>query len=191
MHEATRYILDHAEELRAEAVPSDELGRLTDRTVEILRASGGMRLLQAKDFGGFEAHPNEFLDWVMAGRHEPPLGGLDRRRRRGPPVGDRDRATRRLQEEVFGDRPRDVSSPRRTRRSVGPSRSTAASGSPGRWPYSTGTDHADWVILGGMVADAAGAAGATARRTPLRAARVRDYEIVEDTWNVMGLAGTG
>jgi len=38
MHEATRYILDHAEELRAEAAPSDELGRITDRTVEILRA---------------------------------------------------------------------------------------------------------------------------------------------------------
>ena len=61
----------------------------------------------------------------------------------------------------------------------------------GRWPYSTGTDHADWVILGGMVADEPG-------RLPVVPPDVRhfvlpraDYTIVPDSWNVMGLRGTG
>ena len=77
MHEATRYVLDHADELRAEAAPGDELGRITDRTVEILRASGGMKLLQAKDSGGHEAHPNDFMDWVMAvGMNHPSAGWI-------------------------------------------------------------------------------------------------------------------
>ena len=59
----------------------------------------------------------------------------------------------------------------------------------GRWPYSTGTDHADWVILGGFVGDPASSAGPPdIRHFVIPRA---DYEIVEDSWNVMGLVGTG
>ena len=188
MHEATRYILDHAEELRAEAAPSDELGRITDRTVEILRASGGMRLLQAKDSGGYEAHPNDFMDWVMAvGMNHPSAGWI------AGVVGihpwEIAIADPRLQKEVFGADPETwVASP------YAPfGRATPVDGGylfTGQWPYSTGTDHSDWVILGGMVTDADG--------KPVMPPDVRhfvlpraDYEIVEDSWNVMGLAGTG
>ena len=60
----------------------------------------------------------------------------------------------------------------------------------GQWPYSTGTDHSDWVILGGMVVGDDG--------QPTMPPDVRhfvipraDYEIVEDSWNVLGLKGTG
>ena len=42
MHPAVQYIHDHAAQLRAEAAPSDELGRITARTEEILRESGGI-----------------------------------------------------------------------------------------------------------------------------------------------------
>lgn len=74
-HPSTQHILDHADELRAEAVVSDELGRLSDGTVQILRDSGGMRLLQAEDLGGFEEHPNTFMEWVMAvASHHPSAG---------------------------------------------------------------------------------------------------------------------
>lgn len=188
MHEATRYILDHAEELRAEAREGDRIGRLTDRTVEIMKASGGIRLLQAKDLGGFEAHPNDFFEWVMAvGENQPSAGWI------AGVVGvhpwEISVMDPRLQQEIYGDDPDTwVASP------YAPfGRAVPVEGGfrfTGRWPYSTGTDHSEWVILGGMVADEDG--------NPVMPPDIRhfvlprkDYEIVEDSWNVMGLKGTG
>ncbi|MGW5276866.1 hydroxylase [Streptomyces sp. NPDC004044] len=188
MHPATAYILEHADELRAEAVPSDELGRITDRTAEILRESGGIRLLQARDLGGFEAHPNDFLDWVLAvGERHPSAGWV------AGVVGihpwELSIADPRLQKEVYGRDPDTwVASP------YAPfGRAVPVEGGyrfTGTWPFSTGTDHCEWVILGGMLADASG--------TPTTPPTVRhfvmpraDYEVVPDSWNVMGLSGTG
>jgi alkylation response protein AidB-like acyl-CoA dehydrogenase len=188
MHDATRHVLDHAAELRAEAAASDELGRLTTRTVELLRASGGMRLLQAEDCGGLEAHPVDFMEWVMAvGENHPSAGWV------AGVVGihpwEIAIADPRLQKEVYAQDPGTwVASPYAP---IG--RAVPVDGGfrfTGRWPYSTGTDFADWVILGGMVADDEG--------RPLSPPDVRhfvlprsDYAILEDTWNVMGLNGTG
>ena len=153
MHETQR---PHRRVMPRRCAPSSSrattMSRLTDRAVDILRESGGMRLLQAKDLGGFEEHPNEFFDWVIqVGTEHPSAGWI---------AG------------VVGVHPWEISimdptapggglrrRPRRAHRvavrAVRPGRpaSTAASGSPGRWPYSTGTDHAGWIILGGMVAD--------------------------------------
>jgi len=188
MHKAIAYILEHAEDLRAEAEPSNRLGRITDRTEQILRASGGMRMLQAKDCGGDEAHPNEFMDWVMAvGENHPSAGWI------AGVVGihpwELALADPRLQKEVYGDDPETwVASP------YAPfGRAKPVDGGflfSGQWPYSTGTDSSEWVILGGLVADEAG--------KPVSPPDVRhfvlprtDYEIVEDSWNVMGLEGTG
>jgi 3-hydroxy-9,10-secoandrosta-1,3,5(10)-triene-9,17-dione monooxygenase len=188
MHEATAYILDHADELRAQVAPSDELGRLTDRTVEILRTSGGMRLLQSKDDGGFEAHPNDFMDWVMeVGTHHPSAGWV------AGVVGihpwEIAIADPRLQKEVYGDNPEVwVASPYAPM-----GRAVPVDGGylfSGRWPYSTGTDHSEWVILGGMVADADGVAVQPPDVRHFILPR-SDYEVLEDTWNVMGLQGTG
>jgi hypothetical protein len=174
--------------LRAEAVPSDELGRITDRTAEILRASGGIRLLQAKDLGGFEAHPNDFLDWVLAvGERHPSAGWV------AGVVGihpwEVSIADPRLQKEVYGRDPDTwVASP------YAPfGRAVPVEGGyrfTGTWPFSTGTDHCEWVILGGMLADASGRTTTppTVRHFVLPRA---DYEIVPDSWNVMGLSGTG
>ena len=66
MHESVAYIHEHGKQLYVEGEKSDALGRLTDEGAKILRDSGGMRLLQPKEFGGYEAHPNDFLEWVMA-----------------------------------------------------------------------------------------------------------------------------
>ncbi|WP_372760614.1 acyl-CoA dehydrogenase family protein, partial [Litorivivens sp.] len=51
----------------------------------------------------------------------------------------------------------------------------------GRWGWSSGCDHCSWVLLGGIVPD-------EGYRTFLIPRT--DYEIV-DTWQVMGLQGTG
>ena len=85
----------------------------------------------------------------------------------------------------------DVAPPRRTRRSAGPVPVDGGFRFTGRWPYSTGTDHAGWVILGGMVADADG------KRRDARPTCATSCSLAATTrssrtrWNVMGLGGTG
>ena len=56
----------------------------------------------------------------------------------------------------------------------------------GRWSFSSGCQHAEGVLLGGLVTDAGG--NVVDFRTFLLPRK--DYQIVE-TWNTVGLAGTG
>ena len=55
----------------------------------------------------------------------------------------------------------------------------------GRWPYASGIDVSDWMMLGAMIASADRKPGP--RIVVVRAA---DLEVI-DTWHVSGLAGTG
>lgn len=191
MNAPLQYIREHAEELRAEARPSDRLGRLTDKSVEIIRASEGMKILHSKDHGGFEGHPNDFFDWVVeVGRHHPSAGwvagvvgihpwelGIW-----GPQAED----------DVYGAKGEKaddwVSSPYapfgRLVPTEGGYRFT------GRWPFATGSDHVEWSILGGMIAGDDGEA-----LMPPTVVHVlvpmTDIKIIPESWNVMGLAGTG
>lgn len=189
MSSAIRNIEDDAEILRSDALCGDLQANLTGRTVQALKDSGGFRLLLAKDLGGEEAHPNEFLDWVIAtGAHQPSAGWV------AGVVGvhpwEISFMDPRLQREVYGDDPDTL-----TASPYAPfGRARPVEGGfllTGDWPYSTGTDYCRWVVLGGMVMDADG-------NPPRGRPDVRhfvlprgDYEIVDDSWNVMGLKGTG
>ena len=187
MHEVVEKVHKAADVLTEEAVPSDEIGRLTDRTAATLRETGLVRLLQPTEYSGYEAHPNDFLEAVMAvGAASPSAGWV------AGVVGvhpwEIAMMDPRLQEEIWGTDPDTwTASPYAPM-----GRATRVDGGflfTGRWPYSTGTDHADWVILGGFVGDPAAAAGPPdIRHFVIPRA---DYEIVEDSWNVMGLVGTG
>ena len=57
----------------------------------------------------------------------------------------------------------------------------------GRWPFSSGIDASDWVMLGGMVPPGGPDAKPVPRVFVLPAAAVE----VIDSWDVMGLVGTG
>lgn len=57
----------------------------------------------------------------------------------------------------------------------------------GRWSFSSGCDHCDWVFLGGFAPAEPDAKGPDMRTFLLPR---KDYRI-DDTWNVMGLQGTG
>jgi 3-hydroxy-9,10-secoandrosta-1,3,5(10)-triene-9,17-dione monooxygenase len=187
MHEVLEKVHKAADVLTEEAVPSDEIGRLTDRTAATLRETGLVRLLQPTEYSGYEAHPNDFLEAVMAvGAASPSAGWV------AGVVGvhpwEIAMMDPRLQEEIWGSDPDTwTASPYAPM-----GRAKPVDGGflfTGRWPYSTGTDHADWVILGGFVGDPAAAVGPPdIRHFVIPRA---DYEIVEDSWNVMGLVGTG
>ncbi|MCP5180525.1 MAG: acyl-CoA dehydrogenase [Pseudomonadales bacterium] len=189
MKTPTQHILEAAHTLREDAIPGDRQGNLTQRTVDILRASGGFRLLLARDLGGYEEHPNEFLNWAMAvGAQQPSAGWI------AGVVGvhpwEISFMHPRLQQEIYGEDPDTwAASP------YAPfGRARPVDGGfllTGEWPYSTGTDYSQWVILGGVVINADGS-------TPEGPPDVRhfvlprgDYEIVDGSWNVMGLKGTG
>jgi alkylation response protein AidB-like acyl-CoA dehydrogenase len=191
MHEATRFIHDHGDELRQEYRPSEELGKLTDRAVEILKESGGLRLLLAKDLGGYEAHPVDFFEWVIAvGTYHPAAGWIASVC--GVHPYEFSMMNPKVREEVYGTDPNTlVASP------YAPlGRARPVEGGyllSGRWPYSTGTDHSDWVVLGGMVTEDRNEVPHHGTPDVLHFVlpKGRDYEIVEGSWNVMGLVGTG
>ena len=188
MHEVLERVAKAAPVLAAEAGESDELGRLTDAAAKTLRDTGLVRLLQPTEHAGYESHPNDFLEAVMAvGVAMPSAGWI------AGVVGvhpwEIALMDPKLQEEIWGDDPDTwTASPYAPM-----GRARPVDGGflfTGQWPYSTGTDFCDWVILGGMVTGDDG--------QPLMPPDIRhfvlprpDYEIVEGSWRVMGLQGTG
>lgn len=188
MHEVLEKVGGWADVLAAEAPESDKLGRLTDRTVQVLREIGIVRLLQPVEFGGYEAHPNDFIEAVMATASVAPSAGWV-----AGVVGvhpwEVAMMDPRLQEEIWAENP-DIW----TASPYAPfGRAVPVGGGfvlSGQWPYSSGTDHCDWVILGGIVNH-----GQAAQPGPPDVRHFviprRDYEIVQDSWNVLGLLGTG
>lgn len=57
----------------------------------------------------------------------------------------------------------------------------------GRWPFSSGVDASDWIMLGGMVPPEEGAGNPIPR---IFVVPCEEIEVI-DTWDVMGLLGTG
>ncbi|QNI07545.1 oxidoreductase [Mycobacterium kubicae] len=55
----------------------------------------------------------------------------------------------------------------------------------GRWPYCSGVEHADWVLLGARLA------GPDGQPAPIVTLVPRDQVDIEDTWHVTGMRGTG
>lgn len=175
-------IREHADEFRAEAVESERLGRLSDRTAQLMRQIGLVRMVQPRAFGGFETDPQTFLEagfelaslsgsagWVagVVGLHPWEIAQLPES----------------VQQEVWGeDHDVWISSPYAP---IG--RGTAADGGltvNGRWPFASGTDHCSWALLGGTREDRPGAS--VHYLIPKK-----DYEIDHDSWDVTGLRGTG
>ena len=177
-----------ASDIRAQADEAELLGRLPDDTAKKLKAAGPIRLLQPKRYGGYEAHPREFAETVMAaaaldgatgwvcgivGVHPWQLAFADPR----------------VQEEVWGkDSDTWMASPYAPTGVAVPVDGGYVFN--GRWQFSSGTDHCDWIFLGAVVGDREGKPV-----KPFRAMHVvlprADYTIVEDSWDVIGLRGTG
>src|ERR1700704_5555622 len=64
-----------AEHLREQAWQAERLGQLPDEAVKALKAVGAIRLLQPKQYNGFEVHPREFAETVMAVASLDPASG--------------------------------------------------------------------------------------------------------------------
>lgn len=169
----------------AERTPdTDTLRRLPDQTIRDFQQAGFFRMLQPARFGGYELDPRTFFrvqtiiasacpssSWVLGvvSVHSWQLALFDPK----------------AQDEVWGDD-----------RSTLISSSYAPTGKvevvdggyrvSGRWSFSSGCDHCQWVFLGGFVP------GADGKPPDMRTFLVprADY-VIEDDWAVMGLKGTG
>lgn len=180
-------VVERVEQIAAQladtAEDSERLGRLCEKSVALIRQAGVMRMLQPADFGGYAAHPREFAEAVMAvakvcgsagwvcgvgGVHPWEMALMDRR----------------LQAEVWGDDPDTwIASPYAAQ-----GLATPVDGGyrlEGRWNFSSGTDHCDWIFLGARL-------GETLLPRVVHVVLPRgDYTIVADSWDVIGLSGTG
>jgi len=169
--------------LRDRASATENLRRLPDETIKEFHARGLLRALQPKRWGGFELDPWTFYEacmelaavcassaWVLGvlGVHNWQLGLFDER----------------AQRDVWGD-----DSSVQVSSSYAPTgkieRVTGGFKLSGRWSFSSGCDHADWVFLGGV---APGDGPFPDMRTYL--VPRSDYRI-DDNWKVAGLCGTG
>lgn len=188
MHASVRYIHDHADILREEHAKSDELGQLTEKAIRVMKDSGGFRLLLSKDAGGYEEHPTVFGEWVRAvGRYNPSAGWI------AGVVGihpwQMAIMDEKVRQEIYGEDPDTlVASPyaprgTATRVDGGYLFSTEV-------PYSTGCDHSEWAILGGVVLEDDGKPGTPPEMRHFMMP-ISEVERVPDSWNVMGLEGTG
>ena len=177
-----------ADQLREQGARAEELGRLTDDTVTTMKAAGNIRLLQPKSHGGLEVHPREFAETVMATAALDPAAGWI-----NGVVGVHPYqlayADPKVADEVWAD---DVdtwmASPYAPQGVAKPVDGGYLFN--GRWQFSSGTDHCDWIILGAMIGGPDGKPLMPPRMLHMILPRP-DYEIVEDSWNVVGLRGTG
>lgn len=171
--------------LRERAALAAQNGQLPAETLRDFQEAGFFRILQPARWEGYELEPKDFFEvqmtlaegcmssaWVLGvvAIHNWQLALFD------------DRAA----QEVWGDDSSVLISSSympvgKVERVDGGFRLS------GRWGFSSGSKHCDWVFLGAMVPPAE-ADGAPDYRTFLLPRR--DYQIL-DNWNVMGLEATG
>ncbi|MFI8091950.1 hydroxylase [Streptomyces sp. NPDC086080] len=180
-------VLEHAELLESDGPVSEELGRVSDEVAAALRESRVVRMLQPRDFGGLESHPTDFLRTVYEiGRRNGAAGWI------AGVVGvhphELAQGDLRMQREIWGDDPDTwVASPYAPMGRARPVEGGYVFN--GRWPFSSGTDHCQWVMIGGLITDQEG--NVTDRETIHFVLPRADYEILHDSWDVVGLRGTG
>ena len=163
---------------------ADALRRMPEANVAALRQGGMFRVLQSRRFGGYQASLRSHIDivaeiargcastgWCLGVIHAHSwLMGLF------PPAA---------QQDTFGTNPdaiiAAVITPHGTAQAVGEGYFLN-----GVWPFASGSEHADWLLLGAAVRDGAGAA-IDEGELLVPAADI----LIKDDWNVAGLRGTG
>lgn len=183
--------------LRERAQQTEDARRISEESIKALQDTGFFRMLQPARFGGLEASPVSFYQavrliagacgstgWVCSvlGVHPWQLALYDDRAQQD--VWGQDTATLISSSYAPMGRAKAVES-------GGPPTSEGVAGGggftfSGRWSFSSGCDHAQWIFLGGLVMNEEG--NVVDFRTFLLPRA--DYEI-DDVWDTIGLRGTG
>ncbi|MEW2624094.1 acyl-CoA dehydrogenase family protein [Streptomyces sp. NPDC048106] len=189
MSEVPERIRESREFLADSAPDCERLGRLTDEVADRLRWTGVTRMLQPREYGGEEAHPAEWFEAVMEiGARNGAAGWVS------GVVGvhpwEMAQCDPSVQRQVWGQDPDTwIASPYAPMGRAKPEGEGRLLS--GRWSFSSGTDHCKWIFLGGMVTDADGRVADPSTAVRHFILPRSDYEIVADSWDVIGLEGTG
>ncbi|MBV2205693.1 MAG: hypothetical protein KUL87_09750 [Pseudomonas sp.] len=170
--------------LRSRVVECQQARSVPAQTIEDFRQAGFFRILQTSKYGGYEESPETLLKvlqilasgcpssaWALMviALHNLEMEFMDPR----------------CSEEVWGENP-DV----RVSSSYVPFGKVVKTGGgytlSGRWHYSSGSDHCQWAVVGGMVDVGFESPEWKAFLVPRS-----DYIVDQDTWKVFGLAGSG
>jgi alkylation response protein AidB-like acyl-CoA dehydrogenase len=187
-HEVVLRVRALSSRLAAAAEETERIGKLADESVKVVREAGVMRLLQPTEHGGYAAHPRDFAEAVMevastcgatgwvtgvGGVHPWEIALMDPR----------------LGQEIWGsDQDTWIASPYTPTGIAVPT--DGGYRLTGRWSFSSGCDHCDWTFLGALVGNPDGTPAQPPRALHVVLPR-SDYTIIEDSWNVFGLSGTG
>jgi len=171
-------------QLRERIIEGEGKRRIPEASIADFHEAGFFRMLQPKRYGGLEVHPNTYFDvqtlvaevcassaWVLGvvGVHSWQLALFDPK----------------AQDDVWGDNPQSLISssyaPTGTVRRVEGGFELS-----GRWSFSSGCEHCDWIFLGGFAPVEEG------RPPDMRTFLLprSDYAI-QDTWHTMALKATG
>lgn len=155
------------------------------KVVEAIRDTGFYRSFLPKQYGGLETHPNDIfkaaIDIAEADMATSWISGIIAVHAFQLSLMDPKAA-----KDVYGNGPDTLVSS--SYNPAGAKVETAEGGFnlSGRWGWSSGSAHCDWVLVGGLIFDQ-GPENIHYRTFLVPRA---DYEI-EDTWNAMGLQATG
>ena len=175
---------DLAPVLAARADAAAEARMLPRQTIDDLQAAGFFEVLKPRQYGGYEMDPQVFYDiqmalaegcmstaWVygVVGVHNWQIALFDPR----------------AAEDVWGagDHSVLIASTYMPKGNV--KKVDGGFLFSGRWGFSSGIDHCDWVFLGGLIFSKDGPPEYRTFLLPKK-----DYEVV-DTWHTMGLKATG
>lgn len=173
------------EPLKDTVAESETSRRLSSRAVDLLHQSGATRIISPAAYGGYElpvralveaerviAHGSAAASWVLmvCAAHTFIAGRMDRRG----------------QDEYFTDHPEmlipGVPSLRGTCQ-----RTKGGYILNGRWPYASGADHGDWVLVG-----CKGVRNQGDEPCPsLIIVMPKKDALIDDTWYTLGMRGTG
>lgn len=169
--------------LRERAVAAENMRRLPQETFDELKSLGIFKVFQPKRLGGFELPPMVFFDSLMKLAEACPATGWVYGVI-GPHGWEIAAMHDEVQRDVWGENPDAIISS-----SYAPmGKVEEVDGGfrlNGRWRWSSGSDGAEWCLLGGLLFQEDGIPQQHAFLLPRK-----DYEI-EDTWHAMGLCGTG
>lgn len=175
-----RGIAEHAKERAAE---TDALRRVPDSTIAELWDAGLMRLRQPQRFGGYGGTTGQLFEIAMAlGQGCASTGWVYT-----VLAGHAETVTEfplQAQEEVWGADPTAL-----VCSAFAPTgQATLVEGGyrlSGRFPFSSGSDHASWALLGAITVDAEGRPAHSVLLVPL------EELSIDDDWYTLGLIGTG
>jgi 3-hydroxy-9,10-secoandrosta-1,3,5(10)-triene-9,17-dione monooxygenase len=186
--DTTAALLDRATalipELRARATEAERLRRLPDENVAALKRAGLFKILQARRYGGHQLSLHAHIDAVAAvargcGSSAWCMGVIHAH---SWLMASFPQAA---QDETYGADPDAiicaVIAPRGEAKPIDGGYVLS-----GFWPFASGCQHADWLLLGARILDASGAVADEADLL----VPARDITIHDD-WHVAGLRGTG